>query len=394
MQKGFTLIAVTITTAILLITGTYFTALARTDIRIAAAHASVTQAYYLAEAATAILIHAIINDETLTDHLLDGTLSRENSLIERVNLLEQGDAIAVFAESAAPGEAQITVQSNTPLHTAVTSRVTETSINRPIGSAITDFSLLNSSTDEDVEIKIDAEFEGGILQGNDDIEIQNGAAVIVHGGRVWARDEIRVEDGSTLSTRPGARREGVRAVEMPAIDFNSAEPTSWRNQATTIYSTRDFNRLRSGTVLEGIIYVDGTPADLQRDLTVIGLLVINGDFEIEDPATLRIDAPAGNAPAGLLVLDDLEIESNTIVDGLIYAGDSLEIEYDDDDTEGTLTVTVDGGIIARKIEFKRDQEGPADILITHNENLLGRVLNDDLNLSAPILEIGHWEEAY
>ena len=79
---------------------------------------------------------------------------------------------------------------------------------------------------------------------------------------------------------------------------------------------------------------------------------------------------------------------------LIYAGDSLEIEYDDDDTEGTLTVTVDGGIIARKIEFKRDQEGPADILITHNENLLGRVLNDDLNLSAPILEIGHWEEAY
>ena len=79
---------------------------------------------------------------------------------------------------------------------------------------------------------------------------------------------------------------------------------------------------------------------------------------------------------------------------LVYASNYLEIEYDDDDTTGTLDITINGGIMGRQIRLSRDRSGTAAVTINHDDRLIGRVLTDEINTSSPLIDIGHWEEQY
>jgi len=390
-RSGFALIATTIITALLLVAGSYFVSTSVSDIRIARSHAETIRAYYLSEGSSALMLNQLQTNATLTNAFVAGTLTQANSTVIRSNIFSQGDTTSTYAISSARGEATVFTTAITPLgDTTVTRRIT-TKISRALGNAIEDYSTFVGGNDKDLELKLSATFSGGIIFSNDDIKIQNGATITAQGG-IRAHDKIEVAAGSTLNLS-GSRKEGQDRIDMPAVDFDSSAPNSWRSRATAVMTPSQFNALPSGSSLTGIIFVNGSPAHLHKDLTVTGVLVINGSFEIEQPSHLRILSPGGNQPSGLLARNSIEIENSTYVEGLVYASNYLEIEYDDDDTAGTLDVTVKGGIMGQQVVLSRDKPGPVAISITHDKNLISPVLSDDVT-DSPLIDIGHWEEQY
>lgn len=391
MKTGFALIATTIITAILLLAGSYFISTTISDVRIARSHAATVRAYYLAEASTALMLNKLQTDVTLTNAFTEGTLTQANSTTTRSNLFTVGDSISTYAISADRGEATIFVSANTPLGSTAVTRKIATKISRALGSALSDYSVLTGGNYEDLELTIDAIFSGGIMFANDDIKIENGATITAQGS-VRAHDKVEIASGSTLNLN-GKIKEGQPRVDMPAVDFDSNDPNSWRSRATLVMTPPQFDALPNGSSLTGIIFVNGSPGDLRKDLTVTGVLVLNGSFEIEAPAHLRILSPDGNQSSGLFARDSLEIENSTYVEGLVYASNYLEIEYDNSDTSGTLDVTVRGGLMGRQIRLSRDRAGPVAILITHDDNLISRALTSEA-ATAPLIDIGHWEEQY
>ncbi|MBI4135341.1 pilus assembly PilX N-terminal domain-containing protein [Candidatus Uhrbacteria bacterium] len=391
IRKGFALITVTIVVAILLGLSGYFVNLSITDMRIARAYAATTNAYYLAEAATAVFIYEVTHTNSFINRFRNGTMQENNSTLTYNDLLMDGDSIRVYAESAARGEATIFALASSPLDSVQATRQTATDISRALGQSITDYSVATGNN-QDLDFRVDVTFEGGIVFANDDIDVENGATVTVNNGQVWAHDQIRVRSGSALVVNNGDELEDVPAIDLPAVDFDSADPTSWRSQATEIMTPSQFNQLPDNTTLNGIIFVTGTPQDLQKNLIVNGLLVINGSFELERPGNLTINESGG--AAGLLVHSTLEIESNATIEGLVYAGNLLEIEFDDDDTNENFIVSITGGVMGREVLFDRDTAGAASITVTHDPDLIGRILAEDLNTTSPTIDVGHWEEQY
>lgn len=391
--RGFALIATTILTAIFLVTGTYFVTTSMTDVRISQSHDATTRAYYLAEAGLSMLVYQLQNVTSVRDAFVAGTLANQNSLITRSSVFTSGDGMQVYAISSAPGEATLYATGTVPLGVSTVTRRIANQINRALGGAVTDYSLLVGGNGQDADLQHDMIIWGGILFSNDDVDISNNADVDVRGnGQVWAVDDIKIAAGSTLTVNGNKTKEGVSALTMPGIDFDSSHPTSWRSQATQIMTPAQFNALPTGSVLTGIIFVNGSPADLKKTITINGLLVINGSFELETPGHLIINAESG--PAGLLVKGNLEIESDFTAEGLVYSANYLEIEYDDDDTTGTLDVQIDGGLIGRQMIIRREKAQPMNVTITHNSSLISRILNTQFNTTSPLVDIGHWEEQY
>ncbi|MDO8505264.1 MAG: hypothetical protein Q7S48_01640 [bacterium] len=393
MKHGFALIATTILTAIFLVTGTYFVTTSMTDLHIGQSHGATTRAYYLAESGLALMVYQLQNVETMGTAFVDGTLTNQNSLLLRSSVFVSGDGLEVYAVSSAPGEATLYATGTVPLGTNVVTRRIANQVSRALGGAVTDYSLLAGGNNEDLELDHDITIYGGILFGNDDVDISNNADVDVRGnGQVRAVDDIKIESGSTLTVNGNKTKEGVDALTMPGIDFDSSAPTSWRSQATQIMTTSQFNALPSGSVLTGIIFVTGSPNHFRKTLTINGLLVINGSFKLKTPGNLIINA--GTGPSGLLAKSHLEIESDFTAQGLVYSATYLEIEYDYDDSAGTLDVTIDGGLIGQRVIIRREQLEPMNVTITHNPSLISRILNTEFNTTSPVVEIGHWEEQY
>ena len=393
MSKGFALIATMILAALFLVTGTYFIATSITDVRISQSHDATTRAYYLAEAGLSLMVYQLQEVPAIRDAFVAGTLTSQNSLITRSSVFTSGDGMGVYAVSSVAGEATLYATGIVPLGGSTVTRRIANQISRALGGAVTDYSTLVGGNGQDLYLQHDIIVFGGIVFGNDDVDISGSADIDVRGnGQVWAVDEIKIASGSTLTVNGNKKKEGVDAITMPGIDFDSSHPTSWRSQATQIMTPAQFNALPTGSVLSGIIFVNGSPANLKKTITINGLLVINGSFELETPGHLIISATSG--PAGLLVKSNLEIESDLTAEGLIYSANYLEIEYDTEDTTDTLDIEIDGGLIGRELMIRREQLEPMNFTITHNASLIGRILNTQFNTTSPLVDIGHWEEQY
>ncbi|MBI5766009.1 hypothetical protein HZA71_02155, partial [Candidatus Falkowbacteria bacterium] len=163
MRRGFALITVTIVTFLFISLGVLFVSFSTADVRIARAHAAATRAYYIDESATALLKHKIEFDPNLRDNFVNGVLNESNSTLELFNVLQANDRAHVYAESAGPGSAKIIAKSDAPLGTASAARTTKTDINRALGDALTDYTMLTSGTDPYMMLKMNMTFNGGIV---------------------------------------------------------------------------------------------------------------------------------------------------------------------------------------------------------------------------------------
>ena len=186
---------------------------------------------------------------------------------------------------------------------------------------------------------------------------------------------------------------------MPQVDFDSADPLSFKSRADQTYTANEFKTLLKDfpvTTLSGITYVTGN-ADIKKGatLTVNGALVADGSINIgngfsasQNPAAVVVNKTP-LLPSGLIAKNDVTIggfSADVDVAGLIYAGGKLRIQ---DGIFQNVTVDVAGGIIAQDIDVLVAWQ---PIIITHNQTNINEALGTPV--FSQVLLLSHWEEQY
>jgi len=395
MLRGFTLIAVTVIAALILTIGTYLTSISITDAAISQSHSASLRAYYLAQAAASEVIANLNQDFALYGRLTAGTLAEGNSTVSRNGVFDYKNSYTAYAVSITPSVATIFATGTVATLHGAAMRSVRVSIGTATGSSVVfPYAMLaggqgsresGNTTISDVT----ANLNNAALQINQIFHVRRDAVVAINNGDIKA-NQVLIEPGATLTVTGGTIQEGIAAEPLPRLDFDSTASNSWKNRASLFLTPEQFDALPNNSEFQGIIFVDGTPDDLQKNLTVQGVLVINGSFEIEAPSTLTIlPSPRGS---GLLVKDDLKIESTASINGLVYAGHWLQIENDDDDSPPHLEVTVTGGVVGWNIEFSGRPD--TAINITYDRELASMPLDPEMNENSPLIAVNHWEEVY
>ncbi|MDP1709815.1 MAG: hypothetical protein Q8L21_02925, partial [Candidatus Komeilibacteria bacterium] len=189
-------------------------------------------------------------------------------------------------------------------------------------------------------------------------------------------------------------------ILMPAVDFDSTDPGSYKSRANQVYSTGQFAQLLKDsptTTLNGITYVTGN-AHIKKGQALIinGVLVSDGTITIGNgfssestPATLDVNHVAGQ-PSGVLAKNNITVggfSSNMTVDGLVYSGGSFTL-MGGNWSEG-VSLIINGGIISQNIDLFSMW---LPVNITLNQPYINETLGSPI--FSQVLSINHWEEEY
>ncbi|MEK7653309.1 MAG: PilX N-terminal domain-containing pilus assembly protein [Patescibacteria group bacterium] len=394
-QKGFILLTAILIMAILLLIATYVTSFTMTEFKIASSQSTATKTYYLAEAGINEMLWKIQNDPATGLAFTSGILSSIND-IDRNNIFNDENAsYQVAAINTVPAEAWIIATSTYQIGGSVSQRVVKSYVSRATYSGQDwDFGVFAGGRGSQQNgnfvftgAGIVLVANGGRLHANQVFKVQ-GAEVVVNDGSVTASNVINVVAGGKLTLNNSTRESPTTTIDMLQIDFNSADPNSWKNRATVTYTKTQFKNLPDNTTLNGIIYVTGEAEITDKNLTINGVLVAEEDIKITLAGkTLTVNAgPAYGG--GLLAKEDIEITTSggvVVIDGLVYAAADLEI------TSSGTNFTINGSLTG--FDAKVTASGGAIILNYEPENFRP-VIDPEYNPSSPIIQIDHWEEQY
>jgi len=380
---------------IFLLLGTYFLSLGLTETKITKSEEVSAKTYYLAESGINEAIWKLENDETARNNFLNGTLNEDDGIV-RENVFGDNNArYSVSLASTARGEADIVATSTYQIGDGQSQRVVKAYVTKAIGSGSDwDFAMFSGIKGKEGkgEIKISGSgismtVNGGRFHANRDIKLTGSeGSLAVNDGGITASGDIDVTgSGSEIILNNSYQEESTSTVDTAPLDFNE-----WAERATQTYTANQFKNLPSGTVLDGIIYVDNsvTLSDSSYSLTVNGILIIDGSLKLsgsEINLTVNYDSEYGG---GLFVNDNLNVSSsdvNLILNGLIYISKSLKISGSNVDFSST------GTVIANDIGFSGSN-------IVMDLNYYPEYFQDSLdpamNPDSPIIWISHWEEVY
>ncbi|MBI3290878.1 pilus assembly PilX N-terminal domain-containing protein [Candidatus Falkowbacteria bacterium] len=394
-QKGFVLVISVVILTTLLMIGSYLLSLANSEQKIASAQSLATTNYYLAEAGIHDMIWKIQNDQSARDAFLNGTLSSSYDINKSNIFGDSNMGYQVSAISTVNAEAWIIATSTYQIGNNTSQRVVKSYITRPTDSGEEwEFGTFagGRGSQQNGNFRFNGAgivltANGGRLHANQEFKVQ-GAELIINDGAVTSANVINVVAGGTLTLNNSYQDAPTTTVEMLIIDFDSADSDSWENRATVTYSEDDFEDLPSGTVLSGIIYVNGEAKIIGKNMTINGVLVAEEDLKITlSGQTLQInfDSTYGG---GLLSKEDIEITTSggtVAIDGLVYAADDLDI------TSSGTNFTIDGSLTAFDAEITAS--GGSIILNFVPENyepVIGPIYNPE----SPLIQIDHWEEQY
>ena len=405
-QKGITIILVILITSSLMLLSLYLLNFSLTEKLIAKSQGLGNRAYYLSEAGINEMVWLIKNDsEHRTSFETESSWATTTSRVDPFG--------------ANTGSYSTTITNSSPAHGEITSigtinmssgqnsrRVVKILVYKPMGQS----GIASSSGYADGNIDI----------SNSRVNFINGDAhsnlvFTVNGSSIVNIDENLKAVGNYIEAATAAVNLGgdfyaanmpngpAAEIFMPAVDFNSADPNSYKNRATIIYSASDFDDLMGAnqilTLTDPITYVTGN-VELKGDQTLImdeALLIVEKDFTIgfkEDghsrsgPSNLIIQSASGT-PAGVLAGRHVDFKQYTeIVDiyGVVYATDSMDLVGID---AHTTQFDVLGGLLARKLTISSCWQ---PINITHDNEMLTLVLGSAS--SSPTIIIEHWEEEY
>lgn len=190
-------------------------------------------------------------------------------------------------------------------------------------------------------------------------------------------------------------------ITMPAIDFDSDDPNSYKNKATVIYTEAEFENLIENnhnlTLNDPITYVIGN-IDLQRNqnLTINGLLVASNDITIGSSndyknrsglSSVTINHSIGQQ-SGIFAKRKIIFSIFTgyiNITGLVYANDQMNILSFP--TGNNFTIT--GGLVSRKLTIT-SMYGIINIYYD-NDVLADAFLATQFS---PTITVEHWEEEY
>jgi hypothetical protein len=200
-------------------------------------------------------------------------------------------------------------------------------------------------------------------------------------------------------------------IDMPAVDFNSANPDSYEQKAlaedTTPGKDCYFN---NATQFEAYLAAQGPTVTLSCETTYVagnqaialdgpltlktvasgGVLTSINDFEIgKNSGPVNLDIYHGTGPSGILSgkkIRFLEHTGEVAVRGVIYANAELDILNLDPVTSNFYVL---GGAVSQKLDIDSCYGWPT---IEYDNEILIDTLG--YATSAPTLIIEHWEEEY
>jgi len=191
-------------------------------------------------------------------------------------------------------------------------------------------------------------------------------------------------------------------IAMPAVDFDSDNPNSYKNKATHVYTETQFDDLlknNQNLVLnDPITYVNGNiKLRGNQNLTINGLLVSNNDITIGSNicwnsrcglSSITTNHTTGN-PAGILAKRKIifDIFTGTVnITGLVYANDQLSILG----FPFGLNFTIVGGLVSRKLTITSFYFRILNIY--YNNAVLADAF--EATQFSPTITVEHWEEEY
>ncbi|MDO8668787.1 MAG: hypothetical protein Q7K65_00655 [Candidatus Buchananbacteria bacterium] len=394
-KKGFILVTSILVMSLMLLTSIYVVNFTLTEIKISTSQAVAAKTYYLAEAGVNELIWKIQNDSATGQAFLNGTLNSSNDIIRSDVFGDTNAAYHASAINTVPAEAWIIATSTYQIAGKTSRRVVKYYISQATGSGESwEYTIFagGRGSQQNGNFTFTGSglvliSNGGRVHANQTLKVQ-GAEVRINDGVVSASNNILTVGGGQLTLNNSYQSSPTTTIDALPIDFNSADPNSWKNRATTIYTKTQFKNLANNTVLNGIIYVTGDAEVIGKNMTINGVLVAEEEIEITNSGqtfTVNADATYGG---GLLAEGDIDITTSggsVTVNGLIYAGDDLEII-----SSGT-TFVINGGMTG--FDAKVTASGGA-ITLNHTPENFEKVIDPANNANPPVIQIDHWEEQY
>jgi hypothetical protein len=399
-QKGFLLVSsIIILSGMMLIMNFYLNGIIQ-NVKFSQILNASPQTYYLAESGVQEAMWKIQNDPLWknnfeTDPNWKGTLTRNNALVP-------GGSWSVTVENQGLAQALITATSTIAVSGTQTQRVVKASVYKAFNAdpliSVAAFAEKNLTGLGSV-----VNLSGGDFFTNKDIDLKlfsswttDKKARAVNKINVAFFSELNADEGKYDKTNPPIPEQ----ILMPAIDFDSSDPNSYKSRADYVFTSDQFKKLMDDypvLELEGIIYVTGN-VFIKKGSTVIinGVLLtdnslsIGNGFSVEwEPAVLIINNTGTGNPSGVLSKKNITIggfNSDVVINGLAYAGSNFTIK---DGITQNVTVNIDGAVIANEIDVQISWQ---PVVITLNQNYVSQALGTPL--FSQILFINHWEEKY
>lgn len=374
-----------------------------TEDRISRSQAWGAKTYYLAEAGIQDMVWKLKNDAAYkqsfeTNPAWTASFSRANPF------------------GAGNGSYTVTITNTSLAHGIITStgtinigngktsqRIVKTYVYRALGQSGVKDNCGFADGDINISYSI-VNFHDGSAYSNNVFDI-NGASTVNIDTDLNATGNYLESQSSTVSVggsiHSANNPPAATPITMPAVDFDSASPNSYKNRATAYYTSAQFDTLMQNnqnlTLPGPITYVDGD-IDIKgaQNLTVNGLLVAGRDLIVGHSLcrgwrcgsnSITTNHTAGQA-AGLMAKRKINFESwtgNININGVIYANDQLSILS----FPLGFSFNATGGLISRKLTITSVWQ---PININYNNEILAEALG--ATEFSPVITVEHWEEEY
>ncbi|MDD5291140.1 MAG: hypothetical protein PHZ04_03415 [Patescibacteria group bacterium] len=403
-KKGIALLVTVLLMALILFSSLYFLNFSLTEKKISHSQAWGEKTYYLAEAGVAEMVWRLKNDDNY-----------------KSNFEADPDWTANFTRDdpfgAGSGSYTVTITNSSQAHGEIVSvgaidigggKASQRMIKTTVYKALGESGVEDSAAYADGDINISASmvnFYNGSAHSNNVFTVNLFSDISVD-------SDLRAVGNYILSWTSTADIAGniyahnfppeAAEIPMPAIDFESDSPNSYKNRADVVYTSAEFDDLMEDnqnlTLNDPITYVDGD-VDLRggQTLTVNGLLVVGRDFIVGNgycfgksrcgQSSVVVNHSEGE-PSGILAERKIYFKTwagNIDINGLVYANDQLDILS----FPFGFSFDVIGGLISRKLTITSVWE---PINITHNNDYLMEVLG--AAEFSPVITVEHWEEEY
>lgn len=397
-NRGITLVLTIVLMTLIMFLALYFLNSSMSERQISVSQSVGERTYYLAESGIADMIWKLKNDPAFKDNF---------------EINPSWTATITKADPFGPGSGSYTVSINNTgfahgdivstgsidLNGKASQRVIKTKVFKAMGQSVVGENAVYADGNVDVSSSIVNYYNGGthsngnyIINGASTVNVDKDMDV---NGNFLDNIQATVNIGGVIhaANYPPA----APVIPMPAVDFNSSATTSMKNRADVIYTHDQFENLiknNSDLTLNGpIIYVSGdVEIEKSINLTINGLLVILGEFELDSNDTKTINVTINHAsgtPAGIMVAEEVEIKKLKGViniGGVIYANDKIDII---NITSPLASFNITGGFISRKTTI-------TGCTVPINIYYDSSALSDSFISTefSPVITVEHWEEEY
>ncbi len=402
-EKGVALLITMLLLFLILILSMYFLSFSLTEKKISDSQAWGSRTYYLAEAGVHEMVWKLKNDATY-----------KNNFETDPNWVESFTRNNPFGPDT--GSYTVTIRNSSTAHgEIIASSTVGAGINNEAQRAIKTYvyramdsvlSLGDTVGYADGNITVSSgfvHFKGGSAYSDNNFLIKSWSWVdvdtdlnVVNNLNKQGLSVLNVGGDIYAANYPPA----AVSIGMPAVDFDSADPSSYYSRADVVYTSNEFEDLIDAsdtiTLNDPITYVEGD-VDIRKNKTLIinGLLVVERDFKAgKVPCWIVCCGGYSNVtvnhvegqPSGIFAKRKLifnKCAKDVYINGVLYAGDQMDINGNFD------WFDVNGGILARKLDFSGTFAGKK---INFDEETMTSALA--VTELSPTITVEHWEEEY